>query len=71
MNTNASEYLVIRIRDIYRYHEYFGPMVSCAKDRHADAQRLYGRPGYTVQVVAWSKAGAFRQKLAAENNQHH
>ena len=67
MNTNPSEYLVIRIRDVYRYHEYFGPMVSCAKDRQADAQRLYGRPGYTVKVISWRQANAYQKKLAAEN----
>ena len=64
MNTNASKYLVIRIRDIYRYAEYFGPMVSCAKDRVQDAQRLYGRPGHTIKVISWRQANAYQKKCA-------
>jgi hypothetical protein len=67
MRRDACEFLVMRIRDILGYVEYFGPMVSCVKDCKADAERLYGKPGYRTKTLAWSKASQ-RQKDAAAAN---
>lgn len=64
----ACEFLVLRIRDILGYVEYFGPMVSTPKMCQADAQRLYGKPGYRVKTLALSKCSKAQKDAAANNS---
>ena len=60
-----SKYLVIRIREVLGYRDYFGPMVSYSRhgartplrsEAQADAERLFGKPGHRVEIKPWSVA---------------
>lgn len=61
------QYLVTRIRNIYGYAEHFGPVVSRPGDIRRDAQRLYGKDGYTLKWKAWSKATRVEQEAALKS----
>lgn len=62
----ASTYLVIRLKDIFLYPEYFR-MVSDARNAKADAQRLYGKAGHHLRLIPWSQATAQQKKDWAEH----
>lgn len=55
-------YLVERTRAVFGWREYLGPFTSCFADRIADALRLYGKVGYTLEVIPLEKAGEYRRK---------
>jgi hypothetical protein len=51
----GTDYLVIRRLKILLYTEYFGPLYSTAKEAQADAERLFGKDGYLIEVRPWGQ----------------
>ncbi len=60
-------YIVIRRHALLGHAEYFGPVASKPSHIWHDANRLYGKQGYTVEWVAWSKATAGQKKRTKED----
>jgi hypothetical protein len=65
----GANYLVIRRKLVLGYVEYLGPMYSMPSMCRADAERLYGKPGYYLEVVPWRKASSDAKKLAWANKE--
>lgn len=48
---HAFTYVAIRTRDVLGYVEYCESFWSTPDEKEQDAERLYGKKGYTLRVV--------------------
>ena len=62
-------YAVIRKKNVLGYEEYFGPMVSSPQESRRDAERLYGKPGHSLKVIAWATTSSLVKRLCREGQE--
>ncbi len=63
----VARYVVIRRHLLDDTIEFLGPVYSCPGDICRDAPRLYGKEGYVVTWVSWSKATVTQRQQALDN----
>lgn len=63
----ATQYLIIRTKDILGYTEHLGPILSTPQEIKKDANRLYGKSGYAIAYKPHSEATDKQKQEAQEN----